>query len=202
MTGVENPDKSLVQRIQAGEESARNELVDLFLPDVYRICLGMVGHVHDAEDASQDAFVRVFRFLHHWDGRPLRPWILTIAANVCRNYRTKSKVFAELPTQLDERPEGMDGTHALEGAIEQGLLSLREEYRLVLVLHHQLNQPVERVGQILQKPLGTVKTWLSRGRKALWVWLVAGGHVTPVSPPHDHDQGHGKPFGFHPTRGA
>jgi len=82
MSRNEAPDHRLVQRIHAGEENARSELVDLLLPEVYRVCLGMLGNTHDAEDATQDAFVRVFRFLHHWDGRPLKPWVLTIAANV------------------------------------------------------------------------------------------------------------------------
>jgi len=200
MSRIETPDHLLVQRIQAGQESAQAELVDLFLPDVYRVCLGMLGNTHDAEDAAQDAFLRVFRFLHHWDGRPLKPWILTIAANVCRNLRAGAKVFGELTLELEDRPAVPGGALALEGAIQEGLQSLREEYRLVLILHHQLNQPVEKVGQILQKPLGTVKTWLSRGRKALWEWLVAGGHVEPALPPSE--RGTGKPFGFNPTKEA
>ncbi len=200
MSRNEAPDHRLVQRIHAGEENARTELVDLLLPEVYRVCLGMLGNTHDAEDATQDAFVRVFRFLHHWDGRPLKPWVLTIAANVCRNLRTGAKVYGELPQQLEEHPSITGCAPALEGAIREGLLTLREEYRLVLVLHHQLNQPVEKVGQILQKPIGTVKTWLSRGRKALWLWLVEGGHVESVSP--RGETGPREPFGFNPAKEA
>jgi RNA polymerase sigma-70 factor (ECF subfamily) len=201
MSPSRSSDHLLVQRVRAGEELARTELVDLFLNDVFRMCLGMLGNTHDAEDAAQDAFIRVFRFLHHWDGRPLKPWILTIAANVCRNQRAASRLAVALPIELADRPLAPPPAVALEGAIQEGLQSLREEYRLVLVLHHQLNQPVEKVGQILQKPLGTVKTWLSRGRKALWRWLVAGGHV-PLGATSSGDPLPEEPFGFEPVKEA
>lgn len=201
MSSARASDHHLVQRVRAGDELARTELVDLFLNDVFRVCLGMLGNTHDAEDATQDAFIRVFRFLHHWDGRPLKPWILTIAANVCRNQRASSRLAVALPTELQDRPQPAQPAVALEGAIREGLQSLREEYRLVLVLHHQLNQPVEKVGQILQKPLGTVKTWLSRGRKALWQWLVAGGHVS-LGAASSGDSLPEEPFSFEPAQEA
>lgn len=176
------PERELVRLCLKGEENARTRLVDSHLSDVYRVCHAILGDEHDAEDATQDCFVRVFRFLDKWDGRPLRPWLLTIAANVSRSRRRSGKTMGELPDQLAGKPEEiqaetmLDGG-PLEGAILEGMKLLREEYRMVLVLHHQLNQPVEKVGQILDKPTGTVKTWLARGRKALWSWLVASGHL-------------------------
>lgn len=181
-----HPERELVSLCLKGQECARTRLVDSYLADVYRVCHAILGNEHDAEDATQDCFVRVFRFLDKWDGRPLRPWVLTIAANVSRSRRRAGKVVGELPEQLAGKPEENPNEEwvagiPLEGAILEGLKLLREEYRMVLVLHHQLNQPVEKVGQILDKPTGTVKTWLARGRKALWSWLVASGHLDGVS---------------------
>ena len=179
-------ERLMIGRCLVGDEAGSTQLVDGYLQDVFRVCLTILGNQHDAEDATQDTFVRVFRFLEKWDGRPLKPWILTIAANVCRSRLKSCRLTQELPLQLAQPPEkdqaDWENIPILDGAIAQGLKTLRDEYRLVLVLHHQLHQPVERVSQMLEKPIGTVKTWLARGRQALWTWLVSNDHVTVSAP--------------------
>src|SRR5262245_40191353 len=63
------------------------ELVERFQPEVYALCVRMVGHRQDAEDVTQEVLLRIFRSLGRWDGiRPLRPWVLGIAVNRCRTW--------------------------------------------------------------------------------------------------------------------
>ena len=177
----------LVSRCLAGDRASREKLVDHFLREVFTLCLGLLGHLQDAEDAAQETFVRVLRFLDRWDGRPLRPWIFTIATNCCRNQRRGKKMLVEMPegSLAFEHPslaESLDEqTPVLEAAIMEGLSQLRFEYRMAIVLHHHLHQPIDRVGEILNSPSGTVKTWLSRGRNALWEWLESNGYVNRLS---------------------
>ena len=92
-------ERLMIGRCLVGDEAGSTQLVDGYLQDVFRVCLTILGNQHDAEDATQDTFVRVFRFLAKWDGRPLKPWILTIAANVCRSRLKSCRLTQELPLQ-------------------------------------------------------------------------------------------------------
>jgi RNA polymerase sigma-70 factor (ECF subfamily) len=61
------------------------ELVERFRGQVFGLCLRMLGSRHDAEDVTQEVFLRAFRHLRRWDGsREFRPWLLAIAGNRCR----------------------------------------------------------------------------------------------------------------------
>ena len=75
-------DVQLVQRCLAGDELSMRAFLSKYQGLVFSICLRMLGHREDAEDVAQDALVRVFRNLEKWDQqRPIKPWLLTIAAN-------------------------------------------------------------------------------------------------------------------------
>ncbi|MDA1165817.1 MAG: sigma factor, partial [Planctomycetota bacterium] len=77
-------DVHLVQRCLSGDELALRAFIEKFQGLVFSLCLRMLGHREDAEDVAQDALVRVFRNLEKWDQqRPIKPWLLTIAANRC-----------------------------------------------------------------------------------------------------------------------
>ncbi len=179
-------DIDLMRASLAGSESARDELVDRFLPDVHRLCCFLLRDTATSEDATQDTFLRVFRYLDRWDGRPPRPWIMTIAYNRCVSQR-QSKFKYSLDPLLDEAAQ-TDGQHdvvlglELDEAIQGALAGLRPEFRDVLVLHHVSRESVEDIARLMGLPVGTVKTWLSRGRQALWDLLRAGGHVEGEMP--------------------
>ena len=68
---------ALVRRCLDGEAEAVRLLVERFQGDVYGLCVRLLSHRHDAEDVTQEVFLRVFRSLRRWDSsRPLRPWRL------------------------------------------------------------------------------------------------------------------------------
>ncbi len=179
-------DIDLMRASLAGSESARDELVDRFFPDVHRLCCFLLRDTATSEDATQETFLRVFRYLDRWDGRPPRPWIMTIAYNRCVSQR-QSKFKYSLDPLLDEAAQ-TDIQHdvvlglELDEAIQGALAGLRPEFRDVLVLHHVSRESVEDIARLMGLPVGTVKTWLSRGRQALWELLRAGGHVEGEMP--------------------
>lgn len=159
-------ERKLVKRCLAGDESAIAALVQAYQGPVFGFCFRMVRHRHDAEDITQEVLLRVIRHLGRWDGRPLRPWILTIAANRCRTFLsgaarrpTPTEHVAELP---DERRPYRD--RDLAGELELAIAALRPEYREVVVLFHEHELDYDEIAKTIGRPVGTVKTWLHRAR--------------------------------------
>ncbi len=158
----------LVQGCLAGDPVCQREFVERFQGVIFGLCLRMLGKRHDAEDVSQEVFIRAFRNLHRWDQvRPLRPWLLTIAANRCRSL-LEDRVRRKLQTLLvgdglagRETSTPSDDAEDVQRAVE----TLRPEYRQCFVLFYQQELSVEEVAEILECPEGTVKTWLFRARK-------------------------------------
>jgi RNA polymerase sigma-70 factor (ECF subfamily) len=171
----------LARRCLAGDADAVRLFVDRFHALVFSLCFRMLGHRHDAEDATQDVFVRAFRYLDHWDAtRPLRPWLMTIAANRCRtrlSKRTKTPVAMEHAHEIagDNPVRSLD----LAEELQRGLGELRDDYRLCFLLFYEQQLSVQEVAATLECPEGTVKTWLYRARKFLADYLRQRGVVTP-----------------------
>ena len=164
-------DRALVEALQAGDPQASRVLIERFQSVVFGLCYRMLGHRQDAEDVAQDTFVRAIRGMAGFDvERPVRPWLLGIAANRCRTAlgrRARRPVLAEaIGEQVDHRP-GVSDPDDLAGELERALARLRPEYRLVFSLYHEQNLSYEDISQSVGRPIGTVKTWLHRARSEL-----------------------------------
>ena len=82
----------LVNRALAGDQLAMRQIVERYKQQVFRLCYHMLGQREDAEDVSQEAFVRVLKSLPRWDQqRAFEPWLMTIAANRCRTQLAQRK---------------------------------------------------------------------------------------------------------------
>ena len=127
----------------------------------------LLGHRHDAEDVTQEVFLRIFRSLHRWDeSRPLKPWIMGITVNRCRTWLTQRSRRPELVDYLQDTvpaPLADDAAELLH-EIQAAVGALRPEYRTVFVLFHEQGQPYEDIAAALERPVGTIKTWLHRAR--------------------------------------
>ena len=164
-------DRELVEAIRAGDPEAPAVLVGRFQGVLYGLCVRMMGHRQDAEDVMQEAFVRALRGVAGFDGRrPLRPWLLGIAANRCRTAlakRARRPLAMEAPEDRPDHRPGLSDPDDLAGEVERALGRLRPEYRLVFTLYHEQGLPYEEIGQAVGRPIGTVKTWLHRARAEL-----------------------------------
>jgi RNA polymerase sigma-70 factor (ECF subfamily) len=170
-------DAELVRGCLAGDPAAIRGLVERFQPDVYGLCLRMLRHTHDAEDASQEVFLRVFRSLKRWDSaRPLRPWVLGIAVNRCRTRLSRGRVRPALVEDLSDAParEPPRGNEAeLAAAVRTAVDGLRDDYKAVFVLFHEQGRSYEEIAEAIDRPVGTVKTWLHRARALILDHLKA-----------------------------
>ena len=161
---------SLVRRCLKGEPAAVEALVEQFQSSVYSLCARLLGHRHDAEDVTQEVFLRVFRSLRRWDSsRPLKPWIIGITVNRCRTMVGQRARRPELVDYLQDQiaAPAEDDSAELVREIRFALDDLRPEFREVFVLFHEHHQSYEEIARALHCPIGTVKTWLHRARAQL-----------------------------------
>ena len=156
------------QHLDAGRRHEAFELlVEWLQHKVFRLAFTLLRDEGLAEDAAQDAFLRVWRALPQFEGRSsLSTWVYTITRNVCltRVRKLASESRAEVFGAGAEFEPAIDRS-AMD--LERALCHLPEKYRQVLELFYFEEKSCEAVAQMLGMPMATVKTHLHRARKQL-----------------------------------
>lgn len=129
---------------------------------LYRVACAQLRQRADREDAVQECLRKAWEKRHLLrDERYLQTWVIRILLNEC--HTMQRRMARTLPT--GEVPAVQHPRE--DGALKEALLQLEERYRVPILLHYLEGYSVAEVAKILRVPQGTVKTWLSRGRKAL-----------------------------------
>ncbi|HEY1785780.1 MAG TPA: RNA polymerase sigma factor [Pirellulales bacterium] len=161
----------LVDRCLAGQPAAIVELVERFRGRVFGLCYRMLGHLHDAEDVTQESLVRALRSLACWDQtRDFEPWLLAIAGNRCRTWlaaRSRRPATTSLLNPVVDVAAGPTGFDSLAEEVGLALGTLRAEYRQAFLLFHEQQLSYLEIAAALDCPVGTVKTWVHRARREL-----------------------------------
>jgi RNA polymerase sigma-70 factor, ECF subfamily len=162
---IDNADLVFIERFLDGETKGFDELVVRYQSLIYNICLQMLGNSADAEDATQEIFVAIFKGLRTFKARSaLSTWIYRIVINKCRNYRRSrpAEVSAEcdLTTHHDTHEE-MQNRRMVRSLLQE----LAPHYRAVLVLRYFQQLSYEEIGETLGWSPDKVKCYLSRARK-------------------------------------
>ncbi len=153
------------------------DLVNQFRGQVFGLCYRMLDHRQDAEDVTQETFVRVLKNLNRWDpNREFLPWLLAIAANRCRTAITR-RMRKPRPHSLNEplpdRHADLSAANQLVEELEMALRQLRSEYRRAFVLFHEQELSYAEIAAVMKCPIGTVRTWIHRARRELIRFLQA-----------------------------
>ena len=167
--------RSLVDLCIAGDEAAMRALVDRYRDRVFGLCLRMLGQWHDAEDVSQETFVRALGHLRQWDrSRDFEPWLFAIAGNRCRTFlskRARRPVMQPLVDDLLDQAAGFQQASQFSEELVLALNSMRAEHRQAFLLYHQQQLSYDDIAAALDRPPGTVKTWVHRARRFLITFL-------------------------------
>ncbi len=174
-------DAELVAACLLDEPSALKTLVERFQGLVWSLCFRLLRDRHEAEDVAQEVFIRILRGLKGWDAnRPLHPWIMAIAINRCR---TQLAQRARRPRTVDNlnlqpaKPDLGQPSNEWKAEVDAALSMLREEYREVFILFHEQGLPYEDIAALMQRPVGTIKTWLHRARSQMFEQLRERGMI-------------------------
>jgi len=170
-------DQDIRQHLAAGHyHNAFEELLERYKEKVFRLCFSMVRNEAQAEDLTQDIFFRVWKALpgYHGAASP-STWIYSIARNCClthlrkqRNHPTISLAEEELERLEESIAVQSDSLQAGTDLDIQWMLGqLPDKYRQVVTLFYLEAKSYEEVAAMLGLPLGTVKTFLYRGKQEL-----------------------------------
>jgi RNA polymerase sigma-70 factor, ECF subfamily len=169
-------DESLTERTLQGDLAAFEQLVERHRGVVFRVAARIVGP-RDAEDVSQDAFLRAFHRLDQYRGAAtFRTWLLQITQNTALNTLTRARrrpieVPDDGPEPADRDPVRQPVTELerreRQQRLELKLRTLRPEYRSLLVLRDLEGLSYNEISEVLEMPLGSVKGRLHRARDEL-----------------------------------
>ena len=173
----------LNHRLADDRDAAFPDLVRTFQDGVYSGALQFTRNVHDAQDVTQETFVRIYRALLGYDSDrirslDLRPWVWTIALNLCRN-RARSKARRPEVSDLVDRPEAdadpADRPIATDlGLWRERLAKLTEPQRTAVVLHHVVGLSHAEISEISGRAQSTTRSDLRRGLAALRTIIEEG----------------------------
>ena len=174
----------LVHELQAGSETAFDWLVTHYHAPVYNLILGMLGDASDAADGTQEVFLKAFRGIRKFrQGSSLKTWLYRIAIREALNQKRWFRRHLQKNISLDAEPEEgqarfeiADGygtpfeqlaAHEIEDAVQGALLQVPEAFRSAVILRDLEGLSYEEVAEVLECSVGTVKSRILRGRRAL-----------------------------------
>lgn len=176
-------DRKLIEKALKGEQKAFETLLNKYRNLVFSIMFKMIRNAQEAEDLTQEAFMKAFSSLATFnDEFAFSTWLMKIASNNCidflrkRKLRTYSihepvqykdeKIEIDIP-DYDPTPEKTLLQSERSRMIEETIQALPERYRYVIILRHKEEKSYEEIAEIMNLPLGTVKAQIFRAREIL-----------------------------------
>lgn len=172
-------DQSLEERASSGDRKALEALLREHARAIHDVCRFVAGQ-SDAHDATQEALERIVTAISKFDPErgTFRTWALTVARNVCRDrlrrrglerrtFIADGESAQEWVSSDAPSPERVALARMETEKLEAALATLPDKMRLAVVLYHSHGSTYEEIAETLEVPIGTVMTWLHRGRKRL-----------------------------------
>jgi len=175
--------KRRIKQVIKGDQDAFGEIVEIYKNSIYQLCYRMIGNQHEAEDLAQEAFLRAYVNIKSFNQElKFSTWLFRIATNLCIDRIRKKKpdyyldaevsgtegltMYSQIPSTTP-LPENHLESLELHATVQKEILKLPEKYRSVIVLKYIEELSLNEISEILDLPLGTVKTRIHRGREAL-----------------------------------
>lgn len=156
--------KDILLRARMGDRDAFRSILESTQKLAFNIAYRLTYNATDAEDATQEVYLRLFRNFPQYDAeQPFLPWFRRLCTNCILNWKEKRRPTVELP-ELSVR----DGAPAdPSDRLRQAIKELPPEYQSCVTLKYLEDLGINEIAATLQVPPGTVKTWLFRAREIL-----------------------------------
>jgi RNA polymerase sigma-70 factor (ECF subfamily) len=169
-------EQGLIRKVKKGDLVAYGAFIQDYQSSVFNVCYRVLGNRQDAEDLTQEAFLRAYNKISSYDlSRPFGPWMRTLAANLCYNHLKRARLN-RVPLE-DERdtikddskygPEGVLEINQEHTALYHAIWKLPDTQRMALELRHFQGLSYQEMAEALKLPLNTVRSHLYRGRQKL-----------------------------------
>jgi RNA polymerase sigma-70 factor (ECF subfamily) len=177
-------ESELVSELQAGSEAAFDVLVTHYHAPVYNLILGMLADPSDAADGTQEVFLKAFKGIRSFrQGSSLKTWLYRIAIREALNHRRWFKRHLQKNVSIDAEPEEgqskleIEDMHAtpfdqlasreIQSVVQSALNEIPDVFRGAVILRDLEGLSYEEVAEVLECSVGTVKSRILRGRRAL-----------------------------------
>ena len=173
-------DQELIKRCLAGDLDAFRDLIEPHQASVFRIALSVLGNREEAEEATQDTFVRVYRGLHSFRGdAAFRGWVCRVAVNTCYNASRRARRRRAVEKAMDPwilpetgsgdkaSPESETADREIGRKLRELIRKLPEKLHEVVVLSYLRDLSHDEIADALGIPRGTVKSRLHLARERL-----------------------------------
>jgi RNA polymerase sigma-70 factor (ECF subfamily) len=186
----DSSDADLARQARQGDVDAYGELVRRYQTSVFNVCYRLLADRGEAEDMTQEAFLRAQARLDRFDlERPFGPWMRRVAANLCLNRlqrRAPAQVALEEEGDLPaaDRSDGPEQIHEARernDALRAAILALPPHYRSVIELRHFHDLSYDEIAAALKMTVSDVRSHLYRARRQLARRLTPDGTLTPRS---------------------
>jgi len=174
----------LVTELQGGSEAAFDWLVTHYHGPVFNLVLGMLGDTSDAADATQEVFLKAFKGIRSFRrGSSLKTWLYRIAIREALNHRRWFRRHLQKNISMDAEPKEGQATleiedssaspfdqlaaRELQAVVQSALQQVPEVFRSAVILRDLEGLNYEEVAEVLECSVGTVKSRILRGRRAL-----------------------------------
>jgi RNA polymerase sigma-70 factor (ECF subfamily) len=173
------PDTYYIEKIQAGETECFAVLLERYSQTVYSLVVKIVGNREDAEELTQDVFLKVFRSLSSFQGNSLfSTWLFRISYNVAISAtRGKKQEWLTIEESMPEN-EVSDELEQLDREeqllrLDKAMAQLSPDERAIISLFYLQEKPIEEIASITRLSTSNVKTKLHRIRKKMFVLMKA-----------------------------
>lgn len=178
-------EQDLIKKAQEGNAEAFEQLIADYEKRILNYCFRMLGNLSDAEDAAQEVFVKVYRFIDSFNGQSsFSTWLYRIASNVCLDLLRKAKRQPKDTVSIhQENEEGESYSIAIEDTepdpyeraqlseaqrvLKEALNQLSDEHKQVVILRDIEGLSYEEIAEAMGIAPGTVKSRLNRARQVL-----------------------------------
>ena len=179
-------DENLVRGLRSGKHAAFERLYGTYRAPIYNLCARIIGDREEAQDVTQEVFLKAFSKVPSEGRLALRPWLYRVATNACLNHlRSRGRAGGD-GLEVEEIASQVDGFAQSQTVayVEETLAQLNDRYRTALVLKDLHGLPSAEIASVLELPRGSTDVLVHRARaafKRVFSEVSGGGASAPAN---------------------